>query len=100
MTTKNFQKYLEQRLSKSEIREIEHQVKLEQDALYSLQNDITKAIDVYMEKENIGFNELVRRLDISPTHAAKIQRGEANLTLGTIAHIFTLLGQKPHLVFV
>jgi transcriptional regulator with XRE-family HTH domain len=99
MKTKSFQEYLEKRLSKAEIAEIELQAKFEKEALVALQKDITQAIDSYMKKENIGFNELVRRLDISPTQLAKIQRGEANITLATIAHIFALFKKRPHLVF-
>ena len=66
--------------------------------LQSLQEDVSKAVAEYMTEEQIGFNELVRRLNISPTQASKIQSGAANLTLATIAHIFALLQMKPHLV--
>jgi hypothetical protein len=99
MKTKNFQSYLEKRLSKQEIASIEEQVKLEIKAMQRLQDDIAKAMNNYMKKNKIGFNELVRRLDASPTHVAKIQKGKANLTLASVAHLFALLGQEPHLVF-
>lgn len=99
MTTKNFQNYLEKRLSKCEIAEIEAQAKLEFKCLKILQSDVSHAVSEYMEDEKIGFNELVRRLGVSPTQVAKIQRGEANLTLATIAHISSLLKRRPHLVF-
>ncbi len=98
MKTKKFQQYLEKRLEKSEIAEIEKVAKLEVEFLKSLQEDVSKAVAKYMADENIGFNELVRRLNISPTQASNIQRGRANLTLATIAHIFALLKMKPHLV--
>lgn len=99
MKTKSFQDYVEKRLSKEEIKEIEHLAQLEFETLQTLQKDISTAVSVYMKKEDIGFNELVRRLDSSPTHVAKIQKGEANLTLASLARLFALLGQKPHLVF-
>jgi transcriptional regulator with XRE-family HTH domain len=99
MRTKSFQDYLEKRLSKEEIAEIEAQAKLEIKVLKALQKEIANAMSVYMEKSNIGFNELVRRLDASPTHVAKIQKGEANLTLASLAHISALMGQEPQLVF-
>ena len=51
-----------------------------------------------MAQEEIGFNELVHRLDVSPTQISKIQKGEANLTLASLAHIFALLNRQPHLV--
>ena len=74
MKTKSFQKYLETRLNKEEIAEIRHQAQLEVKILRSLQQMITDSMNEYMDNENIGFNELVRRLDSSPTHIAKIQR--------------------------
>src|SRR5580704_9118964 len=98
MKAKSFQQYLEKRLDKTEIAEIEKLAKLEMEFLQSLQEDISKAVVKYMADEQIGFNELVRRLNISPTQASKIQSGEANLTLATIAHIFALLKLRPHLV--
>lgn len=97
--TKSFQKLMEKRLTKAEIAEIENQVMLEARALKSLQNDITNAMNNYMKEKNIGFNELVKRLDVSPAHIAKIKKGAANLTLASIARIFALLGQEPNLVF-
>lgn len=99
MKLKNFRTYLETRLSKEDIAEIERQAKLEKRILESLQKDITRAVEEYMKKNEIGFNELVRQLDVSPTHMAKIQKGRANLTLSSLAHLCGSLGQEPHLVF-
>jgi hypothetical protein len=53
----------------------------------------------HIKKNKIGFNELVRRLDSSPTHVAKIQRGESNLTLSSLAHLLALLGKEPKDIF-
>lgn len=99
MKTKNFETYLESRLNKEEIDEIKEQVELEYQAIKNLQDDITKSVAEYMAKEKIGFNELVRRLGVSPSKVAKIQKGEANLTIASIAHISALLKRKPRLVF-
>ena len=52
-----------------------------------------------MAKEHIGFNELVRRLGVSPTQVKKIQNGGSNLTLASIAHISAFLKRRPKLVF-
>ncbi len=98
MKTKNFNAYLEKRLNKSEIAEIEKSAKLEMEFLQSLQADISKAVARYMMVEKIGFNELVRRLNISPTQVSKMQSGSANLTLASIAHLFALLKMRPRLV--
>ena len=99
MKTKSFQKYLEKRLDKDEIAEIEEQALLEIKILQSMQKSISDAMTDYMNKNNIGFNELVRRLDTSPAHVAKIQKGEANLTVSSLAHILALLGKEPQDVF-
>lgn len=98
MKTKNFHQYLEKRLDPSEIAEIEKLAALEMDYFKSLQENVSSAVETYMTKENIGFNELVRRLNISPTQASNIQKGRANLTLATIAHICALLKMKPQLI--
>lgn len=99
MRGKKFQDYLEKRLTQSEIVDIERRAKLEKQALQALQKDIAQAVRVYMQEEKIGFNELVRRLDASPSHVAKIRKGEVNLTLASIARLFALLDRKPHLHF-
>lgn len=95
MKTKSFKKYLESRLNKEEIAEIKEQAHLEIKILKSIQSSISEALNDYMKKQRIGFNELVRRLDSSPTHIAKIQRGEANLTVSSLAHLLALLGKEP-----
>ncbi len=99
MKTRNFQKYLEKRLDKAEIAEIKTQAKLEVEILKSIQQLISGVMEDYMEKNNIGFNELVRRLDSSPAQVAKMRRGEANLTLTSLAHLFAALGKGPQEVF-
>lgn len=99
MRTKSFQAYLEKRLNKDEIAEIEAQAELEVSILRFFQESISNAMENYMQKNNVGFNELVRRLNSNPAHVAKIQRGQANLTLSSLAHIFALLGKSPQDVF-
>jgi hypothetical protein len=99
MKTKSFKEYLEKRLDKDEITEIEEQAQLEVKILQSIQKLIADAMEDYMKKNKIGFNELVRRLDSSPSHVAKMQRGEANLTLTSLAHVFALLGREPQEIF-
>jgi transcriptional regulator with XRE-family HTH domain len=99
MKTESFQKYIETRLTKAEIAEIDRQARLEAKAFLALQKDVAKAMNDYMEKEKIGFNEVARRLQVSPTHVAKIKKGEANLTLMSLARLAALLGQGPHITF-
>jgi transcriptional regulator with XRE-family HTH domain len=99
MKTKSFQSYLEKRLDKGEIAEIEKQARLEVKLLKSIQQSISTAMDDYMKKNNIGFNELVRRLHSSPAHVAKIQQGQTNLTLSSLAHLLALMDKEPFEVF-
>lgn len=99
MKTKSFRKFIETRLSKKEIAEIESQARLEVSILQSMQKLITEAMDQYMKKNNLGFNDLVRQLDWSPAKVAKVKRGEANLTLASLAHLFALLGEDPAHIF-
>lgn len=95
---KSFHALMEQRLTKEEIQIIQEQAMLEFKALKSLQDDIANKMANLMEQKGIGFNDLVERLDVSPAHVAKIQKGKANLTLASIARLFAALGEEPHLV--
>jgi plasmid maintenance system antidote protein VapI len=99
MKTKSFRKYLEERFDEKTIREIEEQADAEAEYLKNLQEEVSKAVAAYMSEQKIGFNELVKRLGTSPSQIAKIQRGEANLTLATLAHFGSLIGKRPKVVF-
>ena len=99
MKLRNFRDHLSNRLDKREIVELERQAQIEYESLKLLQHDVAAVLAQHMEEEGIGFNELVRRLGISPTQMARISKGEANLTLSSLAHIAGLLGKRAHLVF-
>jgi len=99
MKLKKFDDYLKKRMDSQEIMEIECQANIEFKALKALQGDIAKFVTEYMNEKNIGFNELVRRLDVSPAHISKIQKGEANLTLSSLAHLAALFNKQPHIIF-
>jgi len=71
----------------------------EMDAVKKLQKDVALNIMKYMEKDDIGFNELARRLSTSPTQTQKIQKGKANLTMASVAHIAAVMKKKVRLVF-
>lgn len=99
MKLKKFDDYLKKRIDPQEISEIEHQVEVEFESLKALQEDISQFVTEYMLEKQIGFNELVRRLDVSPAQVAKIQKGEANLTLSSLAHLAALFNKRPHITF-
>jgi hypothetical protein len=95
--TKNFLELVKTRLNTEEIAEIEKQAQLEAKILLSMQQMITSSLEEYMLMHNVGFNELVKRLDSSPSHLAKIRKGQANLTLTSFAHLMATLGQDPQI---
>ena len=95
MRTRSFQAYLEKRLSKEEIAEIKEQARLEVKFIRAIQTAVAQTLEDYMKKHRVGFNELVRRLDSTPAHVAKMQRGESNLTVSSLAHVLALLGKDP-----
>lgn len=97
MKAKSFSTYLEKRLNREEIAEIERAAQLEHKVFKSLQKDIVEALSEYMAREQLGFNELVRRLGKSPTQVSKILQGKSNLTLASIAQIYALMNKVPHL---
>lgn len=99
MKLKKFDEYLKKRLDSEEIAIIERQADLEVESLRALQEDVSRAVSEYMVAEEIGFNELVRRLDVSPAQIVKIQKRKANLTLSSLAHLAALFNKRPHIVF-
>jgi cyanate lyase len=98
MKVKSFKDYLEKRLAPEEIAEIEEAARVEYETFVMLQKDIATTISNFMTENNIGFNELVRKLGKSPTQVSRIMKGEANLTLATVAQLFALMGRKAHIV--
>ena len=99
MKTKSFHDLIKTKLSQEQIDEIEKQAQLEVAILKSIQKILSDTMAEYMKKNKVGFNEVVRRLSTSPSQAAKIQRGQANLTLASFAHFLALMGKEPKDVF-
>lgn len=99
MKLKNFQDLAQECLTKAEIAKIEKQAKFELKVLKSLQKCLKVVIDDYMKQNDVGFNDLVKKLHSNPRQVSKIQQGKANLTLASIAHIAALLEQEPTIIF-
>jgi len=99
MKTKSFHDLIKTKLSPEQLDEIEKQAQLEVAILKSIQKILSDTMAEYMKKNKVGFNEVVRRLSTSPSQAAKIQRGQANLTLASFAHFLALMGKEPKDVF-
>jgi antitoxin component HigA of HigAB toxin-antitoxin module len=98
MKIKSFKSHLADRLSKDDIADIERAAKIEHDSLRTLQQDISKALTDYMSKNDIGFNDLVRKIGKSPTQVSNIIKGKANLTLSTVAQLYSFMGRTAHIV--
>ena len=62
-----------------------------------LSNNVSSIVVEYMAKNHIGFNELVRQLNMSTATVSKIIKGNANITLDTIAEISILTGKNIHI---
>lgn len=99
MKLKNFQDLLEEQFTKKELKEIEQQAQAEINALKRMQDEVRRAINEYMKKNEIGFNEMIRRLGSNPSQFSKIQKGQANLTMASLAHLSALLDSEPVLTF-
>jgi antitoxin component HigA of HigAB toxin-antitoxin module len=95
----NFQDLIDKKLTKEEQAEIDREVENEVKALRALQQSVKDLFDNYMKRNNVGFNELVRTLGSTPRHVSRIQKGQANLTLSSLAILSAKLGQQPIISF-
>lgn len=98
MNIKNFDDYLESRLSKKKIKEVERDAKMEYETMIALKQDISNAMNEYISEHHLGFNDVVQRLGKSPSQVSKIIKGEGNFTLATIAQLYAFMGKKAHIV--
>ena len=73
--------------TKDQIADIHKRALERSEARRLLSENVSSSIARYMAENKIGFNELKRRLGMSATTVSKIIRGDANLTLDTLALI-------------
>lgn len=97
--TKSWDQLIKTRLSKKEIAEIKQEAKREADLLRFFQTLITNTVHDYIEREDIGLKELSQRLGVSSSYASKIRRGQANLTIGSLAHLLAIMGREAKDLF-
>ena len=91
--TADFDTLIEKRFGKEKLAESKKEALREAEILQALHKLVTSSIDEYMQEQQVGFNELARRLRLSPTYVAKIRKGQANLTFGTFAQVMGILGK-------
>lgn len=82
-----------------EIEKIKEEAKERSVARRQLSEQLSASLASYMAKEGIGFNELTRRLGVSPNTTSKVLKGDSNVTLETIALIAQIMHCKPKLIF-
>ena len=75
--------------------ELKKEAQLEAKILKTMHQLVQSSVDAYIEEQKVGFNELVKILDLSPTYVSKMKKGQANLTFGTFAHVMAKLGKDP-----
>ena len=83
--------------SPSKLKDMEKRASERSKIRNDLSNKISTIVVQYMAENKIGFNELVRRLDMSTATVSKIIKGNSNITLDTIAEISVLTGKNIHL---
>jgi transcriptional regulator with XRE-family HTH domain len=86
-------------LSIDEVNKVQAQAEARSIRRRALAEDVSKEIAAYMAREGIGYNELTRRLNVSPATTSKLLKGSGNITLETIAQIAELIGKTPHILF-
>ncbi len=97
---KKFNDYLATRFPESEIRQLNSAAKDEYNSLHYLQQQIANQLQEYMNVEDIGFNELAKRLALSASQLSKLRQGRANITLATFSHVLSVIHKQPILQFI
>ena len=77
--------------SKEELDKMEKNIIAREKIRNALSANVAFVLAQYMLENQIGFNELVRRLHMSTATVSKILKGNANVTLDTIAEIRILV---------
>jgi len=95
----NYDDIRKSRLSTADLKKQDKLIKAEAKALKVLQKTISHAVATYMAEEQIGINELTRRLETSSRQTSRIMKGEANITLATLAHLASLMKKTPKIIF-
>ena len=96
---KTWKEIREKHFSKEELEEIDKEVSKEALLLKGFQDTISREVALFMAKEHLGFNDLMRRMNSSPRQISKIVKGDCNLTMVSIAELATIMGKRVDIVF-
>jgi len=87
------------RLSKKDREELKMEAFSELSVLEEMQEQISKAFAGFLSKEKMGIVSFNEKFKTSSKQTNKIMKGEANLTLATLAEFSQRIGKRPRLVF-
>ncbi len=87
------------RLGTKERNRIDLEASAELGALKAMQELLIEEMKAFMIKEGIGIVELTKRLETSTRQTSRIMKGEANVTLATLAEVAIHIGKVPRIVF-
>lgn len=80
-------------LTPEQIQKNEKEAALEIAALCSMQESLSREIAAYMSAHGLGFVEFTKRLGTSTRQTSRILKGEANVTLATLAEVAVHIGK-------
>lgn len=63
----------------------------------ALKSHFSDSLQHYMEENDVGFNEMKKRLGTSSVQLSKILKKEANLTIKMASKIYALVGEPDFL---
>ncbi len=95
MKTKSFEALAKELLTEEQIERANFNAQLR----YQMMKEVSLRLKKEMEKNKIGFNELVESIGTSPTQLNKILNGSANITFDSLVKVCTALNIEPHIVF-
>jgi len=99
MMTTNFNDYLKEDYSATEILNIREQAKVKGKMLIELQNSISNTISDFAKINNHTFTDIMNGLHTSKSQTSRIIKGEANFTLETLLKIYEYTGKRPKIIF-
>ena len=95
----NFNDYLKQNYSDSEITNIRSRAKEKGSMLIDLQNTVSNTISEFAKHNNHTFTDIMNGLHTSKSQTSRIIKGESNFTLETLLKIYEYTGKKPRIIF-
>jgi antitoxin component HigA of HigAB toxin-antitoxin module len=95
----NFNDYLKENYSDSEISTIRSKAKEKGKMLIELQSSVSNAISEFAKVNNHTFTDIMNGLHTSKSQTSRIIKGESNFTLETLLKIYEYTGKKPRIIF-